>query len=294
MIGCTVHFQNMPVVGFAHHFYTEKEYCVEYGFQKSIEIVYIKSGEMVAQLEDMTFTIPENSFFLLFRHLPIRLYSAKGVPHAHCSLQLIVDYEFQLLEKPTDYQTTSNGLLLPFVTPVCQETGAMKKMLYGAVSDLGISRQEHSFCASLAGLSILQTLSKFYRKRMDMDRASQLQYQVKEYIAANLRGPITLSDIARTISKTPNYINHVFKEECGVSIHRYINEERVHRLADLIQAQAMSFPQACEYMGIEDVCYGYRLFKKHMGITPKEYLAGIRYLPGDSRDGEKASIRGLW
>lgn len=163
----------------------------------------------------------------------------------------------------------------------------MKKLLYGAVSDLGISRQEHAFCAALAGLSILQMLSGIYRKqiRVAQSSASLLQYRIKEYIAANINRPLNLEEIAAQVDKTPNHVNHVFREECGVSIHRYINEARVRRISDLMQTQAMSFAQACESVGIADICYGYRLFRKHMGITPREYMLGKQYLPEDRSRG---------
>jgi methylphosphotriester-DNA--protein-cysteine methyltransferase len=67
------------------------------------------------------------------------------------------------------------------------------------------------------------------------------------------------------------------KEECGITIHQYINKERVRLLGELLQTQSISFQSACSQLGIEDVSYGYRLFKRHMGMTPKEYLEGKQY-----------------
>ena len=75
---------------------------------------------------------------------------------------------------------------------------------------------------------------------------------------------------------TPNYINSVFKKRQGISIRQYINKEKVSLICELMHHRGVSFKIACENAGIFDVSYGYRLFKKSMGITTKEFLNSIK------------------
>ena len=42
--------------------------------------------------------------------------------------------------------------------------------------------------------------------------------------------------------------------------------------------KGLEFKSACESAGITDVSYGYRLFKKQMGITPGEYKNSQHFL----------------
>jgi two-component system response regulator YesN len=78
------------------------------------------------------------------------------------------------------------------------------------------------------------------------------------------------------MDKTPNYLNSVFRKATGVSIHQYINREKMRLAASLMEEQSLTFAEACENVGISDLSHGYRLFKRHMGVTPKEYLSADR------------------
>ena len=85
---------------------------------------------------------------------------------------------------------------------------------------------------------------------------------------------ITLASLAQVMDKTPNYLNSVFSQATGISIHQYINREKMRLAATLMETRQLSFRDACENVGINDLSHGYRLFKRHMGVTPKEYMSG--------------------
>ncbi len=270
-----INFSKMPTVGFSHHFYSDKEYSSTYGMEKSIELVYVESGGLLGKLGDHEFRVDEGCFLVLFRHLPISLYTDGKTPHSHCCIQLLGDYEFEFLPKNNDDNGLLSGLAIPFVTPPCEETEELKKILFSAVSDVGISKEENGLCAAISGLTILQKISRIYKKRLQENQTIQsiLKYRIKKYVASNLSGQTTLDEIARHMDRTANYINFVFKKECGMSIGRYINQEKVRLLCEMIHLRNISFKVACENVGITDISYGYRLFKKHTGLTPREYLS---------------------
>lgn len=274
MFDGVVNFSTIPKVGIAHHFYTDKPYNVCYGKEKSIEIVYVKSGSITCELFDKEFTVSEGSFLIIFRHLPIKLHTDANPSYSHCCLRLLTNYDFKLFGEDTEKDIVSAGLILPFVTPPGKYTEDLRNLLFSAVSDIGISKKNELSC-SLAGLSILQKLSGIYKKILRENQGVQsiLEYQVKKYISTNLFSKLSLEDIAKHLNKTPNYLNYVFKKECGMSIGRYINEEKVRVLCEMIQYREIPFSIACENIGITDISYGYRLFKKHTGLTPKEYLS---------------------
>ncbi|NLB81938.1 MAG: helix-turn-helix transcriptional regulator [Clostridiaceae bacterium] len=262
---------SIPTIGFAHHFYTDKSYHVNYGFQKSIEIVYIKVGSLFGELNGYNFEVSEDNFLILFRHLPIRLYTDGKNPHSHCSMQLLLDYDFDFFMNNSNKKS---GLILPFVTPSCTQTDCLKKDLFSAISDISMSKDEKQLSSAITGLNILKELSSIYQKKLLENKSpySILEYQTKKYIASNLRNVLTLCDIAKHLNKTPNYLNYVFKKECGMSIIQYSNKEKIRLICEMIQYRDIPFKVACENVGISDISYAYRMFKKYIGITPKEYL----------------------
>ena len=277
MFSACITFSALPQIGFAHHFYMEQDYWQKYGRgDRSFELVYINSGGITGELYGQRFTAQPGSVLVLFRQLPIRLYSTDGIPQSHCSVQLIPDYDFTLLKAgelpPEDF----NGILLPFVLSPGEECEAIKKDLFAIVSELGASRETNSLSASLRAMGILAKINAHYRSTLHSTASSSpLDYRIKRYIAGRLDKKITLQEIADRLGRSPNYLNGVFKKANGISIHQYINREKVRLMAELMENKGLSFRDACRNVGVEEVTYGYRLFKKQMGLSPGEYLRGL-------------------
>ena len=271
-------FNEIPEIGFAQHYYYEGDYLSRYNKKerKSFEIVYVNSGGITAELHGKKSYATEGCIFVLFRHLPITLTSTDNKPQSHCTVQVEFDYDFELLEG--EYENNEGeGIILPFVTEPCRETEEIKKELYSIVADINISRKRESFPSALRMLGIMQKIDMIARKKSNMKKSSSsiISYKVKKYVAENIEKNISLSMLAETLGKTPNYINYAFKEATGITINQYVNKEKVKRIAELMKNQKLSFKTACENAAITDISYGYRLFKKYMGITPGEYIVKL-------------------
>jgi len=271
MFSAMIEFNTIPEIGFAHHFYTDN-YSFDYEKpQKSFEIVYVKSGAINAELYGQKMYIPEKSIFVLFRHLPIFLRPVNNQPQAHCTVQVEFDYNFTLLEND-NFCKKEGALVLPFIVAPCKETEEIKRDLFSIVSDLGVSREENRFSAALKFLDILRRLDKMSYPIKTHD--SIITHKTKSFIAKNIHRVISLSEIAEDLKLSSGHIDHVFKAEAGMPIRQYINNEKAKRISDLIHNRELSFKTACANVGIHDTSYGYRLFKKHIGLTPGEFLSG--------------------
>ncbi len=281
MIAGYLKFNSLPEIGFAHNYYSDK-YVYHYGKSKcNFEIAYINSGGISAEYMGKKIYADEGSIFILFRHLPITI-SASGNKHqSHCTIQLGLDFDFELAD--TDNTYPDEGLLLPFVTPPQPGTDEIKKELYDIVNQISSAPGRYSFNASLRILGILEKLDRIARttskpvSRAHLDIAAAVSY----YIETNIGRKITLSDLAKALDKSPNYINYAFKCARGTSITEYINEEKIRWICILMQKGGMPFHAACEAAGIQDISYGYRLFKKHIGLTPSVFLKSERIIKKD-------------
>lgn len=274
MHAAMINFDEIPKIGFAHHFYTDKYAFTYSSQQKSFEIVYVKSGGIIAELYNHKIYAPEGSVFVLFRHLPVKLSSIDNLPQSHCTVQVAFEYEFTLLEE-SDEIPDSKGILLPFVTYACPETEYIKNELYSIVSDMGTSRGENNLACSLSFLNIMRILDKHSRKKMTKQTSpsSLITHKVKKYITENINKNISLNKIGHELNLTPGYINHTFKAYTGIPVKQYVNNEKIKKIAELIQNRDLTFKTACLNVGIDDISYGYRMFKKHTGVTPGEFLA---------------------
>lgn len=265
----------MPTIGFSHHFFTDKPYHTSYNRNKSIEIVFVKEGILHGEFNGHAFCASEGDVLVLFRHLPITLYTDINTAHAHCSIQLLMDFDLEVCEEEHLQPYQNDGLIVPFVTEKCKETEILKKEIYNAVSLAMIERERNQLESSIICLHILQRLSELFNRCNQNNQVSiqsSLVYKIQKYISTHLHRKITLDEIAKHTNKTPNYINSVFKQGSGLSIIQYINQEKARIICDFIKNKGISFSVACEAVGIYDISYGYRLFKKHIGVTPKEFL----------------------
>lgn len=275
MSATLISFQGLPEFGFAHHLYTEDAWQVQKDLQQSFVLVYVKSGHLTAQIYGRTFEAPAGSVLILFRHVPFRLFSADGGPQDYCSIQVYTDFTFDLMEDSEDFPSGFAGLALPVVTLPGSDTEQIKKDIYTIVSTLSISRSLYGTSATMALCGILYKLDAIYRQKLHRGKSafSYWEDRIKRYLAGHIQEQISLAALAKAMGKTPNYLNSVFSEAAGISIHQYINREKMRLAATLMETRQLSFRDACENVGISDVSHGYRLFKRHMGVTPKEYIS---------------------
>lgn len=278
MLAGYLKFDSIPKIGFAHHHYSDG-YIFDYKKKaNSFEIVYINSGTIVAEFNGKTFYAHEGDIFVLFRHLPIKLYTHGYKQQSHCTVQLEFDYTFKLVELSEPF--ADDGIILPFLTKQCSLTKEIKRDLYGIVHQVSASPDRHSFSAALKTIEIMKKLDSIARETSEKTNPthSHIASLVENYVNNNVYKKIRLSDISVAIGKSPNYINFAFKKAKGTTITKYINEEKISVITTLMKKQNMHFSEACNSVGILDYSYGYRLFKKHTGLTPNMFLKSEQIL----------------
>ena len=272
-------FQKPPTFGFAHHLYTEEPCQNQTNTEHSFVLAYVKSGHLTISIQGRLLDAPTGSLILLFRDYPFSIHSRNNEPQDYCSIQVYTDYSFSFMEDNEDFPADFCGMVLPMVTPPCPEVEKIKKDMFSIVSNLSISRETYGFYSAMSLCGILAKLDMNYRQKIHKGKtvASYWEYKIKQYVADHIREQVTLQDLSREMDKTPNYLNSVFHQATGISIHQYINREKVRLIASLMEMQRLPFPQACENVGIADISHGYRLFRKHMGVTPKEYMVSEHF-----------------
>lgn len=262
----------LPRIGFAHHLRVESYSHTPTHSENSLEIVYVKEGAINAVVGGHAFVIPSGGIAVIPRNLPFAFETTDGKPNEHCSVQLKMVYTVRILEDSDQPPAEFSGLLLPLVLPPSPDTETIKKDLYAIVSDMDLSRRERESAAAVTALGILGKLDRLrHRQSLAGDTASLWAYRIKQYVSRHVHEEITLGDIAAALGKTPNYLNSVFREATGSPIHRYIGGEKVRLITELLETRTLSFKAACAAVSIDDVSYGYRLFKKYTGLTTRAY-----------------------
>ena len=99
--------------------------------------------------------------------------------------------------------------------------------------------------------------------------------EILEYLHAHFREDLKLDTVAGVFNLHPSYLSHLFKAGMGTSLWNYVIRLRLNRFNDLIRGGG-SIEQTCYQVGFQNYANFYRLYRKYMGITPREYQQQIR------------------
>ncbi|OUL60502.1 AraC family transcriptional regulator N-terminal domain-containing protein [Flavobacterium sp. AJR] len=95
--------------------------------------------------------------------------------------------------------------------------------------------------------------------------------EVTEFIKQNLKENMNLKSLSDKACMSTASFYRFFKRELGMSPIEYILNEKIKCAKNLLKNPSIQINEVCYLSGFGDANYFIRLFKKHEGITPKQY-----------------------
>ena len=97
-------------------------------------------------------------------------------------------------------------------------------------------------------------------------------YAVRLNIQEQYSDPsLSLEKLAVIAGMSPHQMGILFKKKFGVPCWQYVIDTRIEAAAKLLLMPGYSVGMVAEQCGFRDVYYFSRMFKKHMGVSPREY-----------------------
>lgn len=128
---------------------------------------------------------------------------------------------------------------------------------------------------------LLKLLALLYRRFEETSQYSEkiMRFQNEyiriidavNYIDENFKEPVALKKLAETVHMNQNYFSTYFRNVMNCSVSTYIVRKRLKHACMLLSTTDDSVIEIALDSGFENVPYFNRTFKKHIGITPKEY-----------------------
>ena len=101
----------------------------------------------------------------------------------------------------------------------------------------------------------------------------QVFENVIEFVDNNYTNPdLTLAFVADNLSYSEKYLSHLFKKNMNVNFKTYLSKRRIQYACEIICGRNVSVAEASRLCGYADPQYFSKTFKKHMGVTPTEYI----------------------
>jgi AraC-like DNA-binding protein len=124
--------------------------------------------------------------------------------------------------------------------------------------------------AGMTELSIL-LLEEYLVDRPLQVVSQQTLNWITSYFSLHLDQEIRIEDMARRANFSLSRFNAVFKEQYGVSPHKYLLDMRIGHARDLLRNTDLSQEQIAAYCGFSDVHHFSKSFRKKLGLPPGQY-----------------------
>lgn len=115
-------------------------------------------------------------------------------------------------------------------------------------------------------------INSYVSKNYPMDGASSIAHRMVTYINNNFSSIKSIKQIADHFNYNSSYLSTVFKNYTGYTTIEYINKLRVEKAKEIIQHENVSFKEIAGRVGIDNIYYFYRIFKKYTDMTMGQYL----------------------
>ena len=118
--------------------------------------------------------------------------------------------------------------------------------------------------------AVHELVASVYEASNSADYSVPVQ-QAVNYIANNVTGKITLSQLSELTGLTTSYLSSLFKKETGLPLTYYITREKLRGAAQFIASHKMTSIEAAKYYGFCSQSYFCKCFKEFYKVTPSEF-----------------------
>ncbi len=149
-----------------------------------------------------------------------------------------------------------------------------------------IDKISTSFIIRIEKSVTIQDLTKIYHDMLrkycmlvqnhSLSGYSSIIQNALNYIEFHILEDLTLKHIALKVKSSPNYLSSQFKREVGKTLTEYVNEKRIEKSLLLLTTTDLQIQEIAEKVGINDVNYFSRLFRKIYGMSARDYRKQVQ------------------
>lgn len=147
----------------------------------------------------------------------------------------------------------------------CEE-GALN--VFVKIMDIWLEQDEFYEERIAAMLKSFIIESMFFNKH---DRTPELVKKMKIYLEENCEKNITNDEIGKLFSYHPNYINRIFKETTGETVHGYLVQLRLKKAIEMVLGSDKQIAEIGVECGFQSYPYFIKCFREKYGVSPLKY-----------------------
>ncbi|WP_130834974.1 arabinose operon transcriptional regulator AraC [[Erwinia] mediterraneensis] len=92
-----------------------------------------------------------------------------------------------------------------------------------------------------------------------------------QYVTHHLASEVKIEEVARHVCLSPSRLAHLFREQMGVNLLRWREDQRIIRARLLLQTTQEPIATVGRVVGYDDQLYFSRVFRKRVGVSPSDF-----------------------
>ncbi len=250
-----------------------------------IEINYLPEGSITYLIHDQKFKIEKGAIVVFWALLPHQIVDyTENSPYYVITIPLGMLQHWQLAEPFLNHLL--NGEIQFLTAP--EDSELDNRLFKRWVQDITSANSATRDIGALEIRAYLERVALLLSGQAEFEgRTNLLPMSIVEkmaiYIAGNFTQPIKARDIAATVNLHPDYANTIFKKAFNLTISRYLSEQRILFSKRMLSVSTNSISSIAYESGFNSISRFNATFKKHTGVTPREYRLNNASISGHLR-----------
>ncbi len=258
------------------HLHSHSDKLHRHGF---FELVYVLHGTAIHQLKESTVTLHQGNYFIIDTGTVHCNQEVDGMEIVNC-LFMPEYVDRALKDCPTlaallSNQTMRFGVML--------DVQAADRVFYDEDGSVGrlIRQMEQEYAEKKTGhmellrCLLTQVLVKAVRaSEMKMPVMHPATIAAAEYLREYMDQPLSLEKLSDRCGYAPQYISSLFHKDMGMTLQSFLQHLRVEYACHRLE-EGCGIAQAASSAGYGDIKHFARVFCKHKGMTPKQYIKSL-------------------
>ena len=135
----------------------------------------------------------------------------------------------------------------------------------------GYSEVCNHFAAGIFFLLQRKLIERGSKPNPIKQKRERLVHKITDYLNEHFAEPLTLKKIGAEFFISESSLSHAFKKETGLSPMQFIMQRRIGQAQSMLVETSLPIQEIEFQLGFSDSAHFSKMFKKYVGITPKEY-----------------------
>jgi YesN/AraC family two-component response regulator len=241
---------------------------------------HLTKGDVLLLAPNITHTGYKESichyYYFHFKHPEINLITDKS--HDEVTRELVAKRKQSLASENLGENTDTDPIFYLPKYYHYENQNELLPMLVDTDHDFYQKYEGYKRISSLKLLEILIKISRDYtstkieNSQPHFSKAFIKCRNIQNYLNSEYQNKITSTDIEQVFESNYDYLNRVFQKMTGYTIVNYLNTLRVNKAKKLFETSPLKISEVGYLVGIDDPYYFSKLFRKHTGMTPSQYI----------------------